>query len=102
MVATPNPKDFGDVPQKSMSVAEAIAKARMAMAAITPAPVDAVRSCQRRESNGWTATVEVIESPARLGDNDLISAYEIAIDEFGEIQQFQRIGRYHREDQTLA
>ncbi|MEM7520420.1 MAG: gas vesicle protein GvpO [Pseudomonadota bacterium] len=87
---------------KALSMPDAIAKARLAMGAITSAPVDAVRSCTRGENDVWTATVEVIESPARLGDNDLISAYEMKIDGGGDLLEFQRVGRYHREDAAGA
>lgn len=92
------PDEFVDETARALTMPDAIAKARLAIGAITSAPVDAVRSCTRGSDNVWTATVEVIESAARLGDNDLLSAYEMKIDNAGDLLEFQRTGRYHRED----
>lgn len=100
MVATPNQSQFEEANGKTLSMAQAISKARLAITAITPAPVDAIRSCTQGADGAWTATVEVIESVARMGDNDLISAYELTFDHAGELLGFQRVGRYHREDLT--
>ncbi|MEM1388881.1 MAG: gas vesicle protein GvpO [Pseudomonadota bacterium] len=80
-----------------MTVLHAIEKARIAMHEITPAPIDCIKSCTRAANETWSATVEVVESPARMGDNDLLSAYEIVLDAQGELTEFQRVGRYHRE-----
>jgi hypothetical protein len=82
----------------SLTIPEAISKARVAIGAVTAAPVDAIRSCVRDDLGRWRATIEVIESPARMGDNDLMSAYELVMDPDGEMVEFQRVGRYHRED----
>lgn len=94
----PKPDEFVDTGPKPLTLPGAIAKARLAIGAITDAPIDAVRSCVKGGDGIWTATVEVIESPARLGDNDLLSAYEMKIDATGDLLEFQRTGRYHRED----
>lgn len=98
MVQQPKSKDFGNAADKPLTMPDAIAKAKLAIGAITSAPVDAIRSCVKKDGDAWTATVEVIESPARMGDNDLISAYELIMDRQGELMEFQRVGRYHRED----
>lgn len=82
----------------SLNLGEVMAKARLAVPAITSAPVDAIKSCERAADGSWAVTIEVIDSPARLGDNDLLSAYELVLDAEGELASFQRIGRYHRED----
>ena len=98
----PKADSFGAALEKPLTMPDVIGKARLAIGAITTAPIDADRSCVKGEDGDWTATVEVIESPARMGENDLLSAYELAIDGTGELRAFKRVGRYHREDATSA
>lgn len=102
MVEQPKAGHFGASASGAMTMPDAIAKARLAIGAITSAPVDAIRSCSRDADSRWHATVEVIESVARMGDNDLISAYELTMDGTGELLEFKRVGRYHREDAGQA
>ena len=42
--------------------------------------------------------VDVIESAARLGDNDLVAAFEVRIDQHGEVLSCSRTRRYRREE----
>lgn len=102
MVEQPNANEFTESAAKQLTLPDAISKARLAIAAITEAPLDSIKSCVRDAQSQWVATVEVIESPARMGDNDLISAYEMTMDDCGELLGFQRVGRYHREDGAAA
>lgn len=102
MVEQPKAQQFKDNDDAPLTLPDAITKARLAIAAITTAPMDSVKSCVRDGDGHWVATVEVIESPARMGDNDLISAYEMTMDSRGELLGFQRVGRYHREDGAAA
>jgi hypothetical protein len=46
--------------------------------------------------------VEVIESHARMGDNDLLAAYDVRVGEAGEVRGFRRLRRYFREDGPAA
>ena len=75
----------------------AIRASKQAVAEFTHLPVDAVSACTKREGT-WLAHVDVIESPARLGDNDLLSTYQVTLDRTGAIVGFERIARYHRTD----
>ena len=81
-----------------VALVEAIAIARRATAEMTGLPLDGISSSGRHGEGAWRIVVEVIESPARLGDNDLISMYEVLLTEQGELTGFSRLGRYHRED----
>ncbi len=75
-----------------MDIAE---KARAAAETITGSPADVIASCERRD-NAWIATVDVVESKARLDDNDLLSTYQISFDKTGEVAGFARVRRYFR------
>ena len=80
-----------------VSLIQVIQKAKQTVSELTGLPVDAVSSCSR-EGDVWTASVDVIESRARLGDNDMLATYEVAIDPFGEVSGFSRTERYNRTD----
>jgi hypothetical protein len=83
-------------------LAQVIAQAREGVAAISGLPVDAVSKCERNPDGGWSVVVDLVESPARMGENDLIAVYDVAIDADGALQSFERRGRYRREDGGLA
>lgn len=71
--------------------------AKEAVHAITGFKADAVSRCEKKE-NGWRAVVDALESKARVGDNDLISTYEIELDLAGEVTGYKRLRRYYRTD----
>lgn len=83
----------------ALSMREAMAQAKAAVADMTGLDADSVAQCRKDDSGVWSVTVDVIESMARMGDNDLLAAYEVQIDTEGELVQFNRLRRYHREDQ---
>ncbi|ETX15870.1 gas vesicle protein [Roseivivax halodurans JCM 10272] len=97
MTDQPDQTVFHSAKGTRLTLGQAIARIRAAVPTITDAPVDAIRSCERLPDAGWRAIVEVIESAARMGDNDLLSAYEMELDATGELTGFHRTGRYHRE-----
>jgi len=81
-----------------VTLIEAIAIARRCTAEMTGLPIDGISASGRHGDGDWRIVVEVIESPARLGDNDLISMHEVLLTEQGELTGFSRVGRYHREE----
>jgi hypothetical protein len=81
-----------------VALLEAIAIARRCTGEMTGLPIDGISASGPYGEGGWRIVVEVIESAARLGDNDLISMHEVLLTDQGELTGFSRIGRYHRED----
>jgi hypothetical protein len=77
---------------------EAMGAARRAVTAMTGLEVDSVSHCEKAETGIWLVVVDVIESMARMGDNDLLAAYEVQIGGDGALSKFTRLKRYHRED----
>ncbi len=77
---------------------EAIEAARRAISATGHADIDAVAACEAVEDGSWRVEVEVVESHARMGDNDLIAAFDVRVAETGEVRGFRRLRRYFRED----
>lgn len=76
----------------------AIATARVAVAGITDQKIDGVARCQKDENGVWTVVVDVVDSPARMGENDLLAAYEVHVGEDGDVHYCARTHRYRRED----
>lgn len=81
-----------------LTILQAIAHAKEAVATMTDLTIDSVVHCARGEDLNWSVSLDVVESYARMGDNDLLATYEVAIAPNGEMQSFTRIKRYHRED----
>ena len=84
-------------PKPGLSMMEAIKAARAAVLEMTGIEADGITECEKDEAGGWKISVDVIESPARLGDNDLLATYAIQIGPDRELMRYSRIRRYHRE-----
>jgi len=99
MNALPEPREPAplDAPARPLGFADAMSLARRTVALFTELAVDGVVSCARREG-GWCVVVDAIESPARMGDNDMLATYEVLLTTDGEVEGFERTGRYHRSD----
>ena len=82
----------------ALGMMEAIAAAKTAVTEMTGLEIDAVASCSRGDDLHWNVAIDVIESLARMGDNDLLVTYEVQISAGSELLNFARIRRYHRED----
>ncbi len=85
------------VEDTAITLLEAMANARKIAAEMTGHAVDAL-SLAERVDTGWRLVVDVVEAPARMGNNDLLSAYEIMLAIDGGMEAFRRLRRYHRED----
>jgi hypothetical protein len=76
----------------------AIAAARRCAEQFTGLPFDGIAASGRHADGGWRVVIDVVESAARMGDNDLLAVYEVLLTDHGELTGFARLGRYHRED----
>lgn len=88
-----------DGQSQPITMRDVVALAKTFVADMTALTPDAVAQCNKGADGQWTVVVDVIESPARMGDNDLLAAYEVAIGPDGDMAGFKRLRRYHREDQ---
>lgn len=87
-----------DDPGSGLTILQAIDQAKEAVAAMTGLTVDSVVHCSRSDDLNWGVSVDVVESFARMGDNDLLATYELSIGPSGDMLSYSRIRRYHRED----
>ncbi|MEL6685914.1 MAG: gas vesicle protein GvpO [Pseudomonadota bacterium] len=83
----------------ALTMLGAIDAAKTAIGQMTGQQVDAIVQCSRADGGDWTVAVDVIESFARMGDNDLLTTYEVQINTQADLVNFNRVRRYHREDQ---
>jgi hypothetical protein len=81
---------------------EAVGLAKAAVASMTVLDFDSIGACEKRADGGWTIAVDVIESVARMGDNDLLATYSVQIDAEGDLVNLTRTRRYHREDRDQS
>jgi hypothetical protein len=89
-----------EVPRLSMM--QAIAQAKAAIATLTVLQFDAIGRCERQTEGGWIVALDLIESMARMGDNDLLATFEVELDAGGEPVNMMRTRRYHREDRDQS
>ncbi|MEL6207372.1 MAG: gas vesicle protein GvpO [Pseudomonadota bacterium] len=78
--------------------ADALALARRTVEEVTGLPIDGIADSGADQSGGWRIVVEVIESPARIGENDLLAAHEVRLSADGAVTGFARRSRYRREE----
>ena len=96
-----NHKSLGaDSPRLSMM--DAIVQAKTAVATMTVLQFDQIARCERQQDGNWIIVIDVVESVARMGDNDLLASYEVRIDPEGEPVNVARTRRYHREDREQS
>ncbi len=86
---------------ETMNTLKVTVAAKSAAQEITGFKADAVTRCERREG-GWLAIVDVLEAKARVGDNDLISTYELLLDDDADVSSYRRMRRYYRTERGAA
>jgi hypothetical protein len=78
-----------------MSPAAIVDQARRQLETLTGLSADTVSRFDRGES-GWTLGVDMIEHRAIPRTNDLIAAFEVLLDDGGNLIRWHRTGRHLR------
>jgi hypothetical protein len=91
------PAPWTDEVRRPIALIEAMAVARRSVEQLTSLRIDAVAKTERLPDGGWTVTIDVVEAKARMGNNDLLCAYEVTLAPDGELTGFGRRHRYLRE-----
>lgn len=85
-----------------MNISIVAKTARQHFCDLVEQPIDSVASCERA-GDEWRVVVEAVESRARLGDDDLLSVFELRMNEEGELVAYRRLGQRRRfEDVSIA
>jgi hypothetical protein len=93
----PQGADWAGDARRPISLIEAMGIARRSVEQLTSLRVDAVARTDRAPDGGWAVTIDVVEAKARMGNNDLLCAYEVSLAPDGELTGFGRRHRYLRE-----
>jgi hypothetical protein len=75
-----------------MDLAQVIAKTKLQMAEITGLPTDTVARLDRLET-GWSVAIDMLEHKAIPRTSDLISSFEVELNQDGDVVRWKRIGR---------
>jgi hypothetical protein len=74
---------------------EIAAKAARQLKELTGKETEAVIGLDKNE-NGWVVTVEVLELQRTPNTTDLLSSYEVHVDNDGDLEEYRRLNRYVR------
>jgi hypothetical protein len=75
---------------------EAIERVRGELPQLLGHPVDSVLGLEPQEDKGWSITVQVVELSRIPHSTDVLGAYEVTLDDEGEVTAYKRRRRYYR------
>jgi hypothetical protein len=79
-----------------VTAAKVVRHAQQQMQELTSQPVEGVRGVRRDDDGGWEVVVEVLELRRIPESTDVLGSYFMRLDENGEVTEFRRVRRYHR------
>jgi hypothetical protein len=82
-----------------MTVTDLVERCKRQMEAITGLHPDAVSRLDR-SADGWTLGIDMLEHRSVPRTQDLLAAYEVAIDPDGEVLTWKRVSRFTRAQGT--
>jgi Gas vesicle synthesis protein GvpO len=80
----------------SMSAREAVERAREEFPDLAGRPIETVLGVERDDDEGWKVAVQVVELARIPNTTDLLGAYEVKLDDDGELTGYRRLRRYAR------
>lgn len=81
--------------RSGLSAREAVERVRDELPPLLGRPVEAVLGVQR-DDDGWQVTVQVVELARIPNSTDVLGAYEVTLDDGGELAGYRRRRRYSR------
>ncbi|MEM7621371.1 MAG: gas vesicle protein GvpO [Pseudomonadota bacterium] len=78
-----------------MDTIQASEIAKSAIVAITGHQPEALIRCENVDKC-WSVDVVIVESKAKLQDNDILATYTLKIDNSGGVMSYERVNRYIR------
>ena len=79
-----------------LSASEAIERVRSELPALLGHPVESVLGVEPGDDKGWSVTVQVVEMGRIPPTTDVLGAYDVTLDQNGELQSYKRKRRYYR------
>lgn len=90
-----NARGGGDGARPRAGIRTVIAEARDQLEELLGRPTDAVISVERSE-DGWRLCIEVVELERIPASTSILGIYEVQVDGDGNLLEYARTGRYHR------
>lgn len=82
--------------RSKLSGREAIERVRAELPELLGLRVDSILGLEPADSKGWTVTAQVIELSRIPHSTDVLGAYEVTLDDQGELMGARRRRRYYR------
>jgi len=80
-----------------MGATEMVKRAVEQVGTLTGRPVEGVLGVRRNgDEGGWRVTLEVVELRRIPDSTDVLAAYEVEVDDDGELREYRRTRRYYR------
>lgn len=83
----------------ALPLLDALRIARATVSELTQMPLDGVAASEAESDGGWRIVIDVVESAARMGENDLLAVHEIRLGPDGTPRGIVRLRRYRREEE---
>ena len=82
--------------RNKLSGREAIERVRADLPELLGHPVESILGLESAEDSGWTVTAQVVELARIPHSTDVLGAYEVTLDDHGELVGARRRRRYYR------
>ena len=82
--------------RSNLSGREAIERVRVDLPELLGHPVESILGLESADGNGWTVTAQVVELSRIPHSTDVLGAYEVTLDDHGELVGARRRRRYYR------
>jgi hypothetical protein len=79
-----------------LSARQAVECVRRELPGLLGHPVDSVLEVEPDDGNGWSVTVQVVEMGRIPPATDVLAAYEVTLDQHGELLGYKRKRRHYR------
>lgn len=89
-------RSSGRSSNSGLSAKDAIQRVRRELPQLLGRPVESVLGVERNDDKLWQVTVQVVELARVPNSTDVLGAYEVTLDEDGELAGYQRRRRYTR------
>jgi len=86
---------------RRLSGTKAVQQARAHLVALTGHDCESVSALQRTHQ-GWAVQMETVELERIPRTTDIMASYLIELDEQGDLMNYERVGRYYRNQATPA
>jgi Gas vesicle synthesis protein GvpO len=78
-----------------MKTIDIVIAAKAAVEAVTGIKAEVMSRCEK-QGDFWAITAEIVETKARIADNDMMASYVLTLDSTADLVSYERTRRYVR------